>query len=65
MELPLDPNDKNFPKVLSTKQSVMASVLTASVRVNDGALRKKNLDRIGELLEEVRRADDPITRLFG
>lgn len=57
MDLPLDPNDKNFPKVLSVKKEVMASVLTASVRVNDGALRKRNNDRIGALLEEMRAED--------
>lgn len=54
MALPLDPLDKNFPKILSVKKEVMASVLTASVRVNDTALRRKNNDRIGSLLDEIK-----------
>jgi hypothetical protein len=54
MALPLDPDDKNFPKILGTKQAVAASILTASVRVNDGALRAKNEDRIAALLAEVK-----------
>lgn len=57
MDLKLDVNDKNFPKVLSVKKEVMASVLTASVRMNDGTLRKRNNDRIGALLEEMKVAD--------
>jgi len=56
MALKLDPDDKNFPKILGTKQAVAASILTASVRVNDGALKAKNEDRIAQLLEEVRTA---------
>lgn len=64
MALALDPMDKNFPKVLSAKQAVMSAVLTATVRVNDGQLRRKNSDRIAELLEQVRREDDPVARLF-
>jgi len=62
--LKLDENDKNFPKILSVKKEVMASVLTASVRMNDGSLRKKNNDRIAALLDEVKRADDPLSGLF-
>lgn len=57
MAITLDANDKNFPKVLSAKNAIMASVLTASVRVNDGALRKRSTDRIAALLEEVQQAD--------
>lgn len=63
MDLPLDPADKNFAKVLSVKKEVMASVLTASVRVNDTSLRRKNNDKIGMLLEEVRAAD-PVAAMF-
>lgn len=63
MDLPLDPADKNFPKVLSIKKEVMSAVLTASVRVNDTSLRRRNNDRIGLLLEEVNAAD-PLTELF-
>jgi len=64
LEMALDPNDKNFPKVLSTKTAVMSSVLTATTRVNDGALRRKNNDRIGQLLEEMNRPDPVAAELF-
>lgn len=57
MKLKLDPDDKNFPKVLSAKGAVMTAVLSATAKVNDGAFRKKNDDRIAELLEEVQRAE--------
>ena len=60
----LDPNDKNFPKLLSTKTAIMSSVLTATTRVNDGALRRKNNDRIGQLLEEMNRPDPVAAELF-
>jgi hypothetical protein len=63
MDLPLDITDKNFPKILSIKKEVMASVLTASVRVNDTSLRRKNNDRVGLLLEELNAAD-PLAALF-
>ena len=65
MALPLEPWDKNFPKVLSTKTSVMASILTATTRVNDGALRRKNSDRVGQLLDEINRRDPVAEELFG
>jgi hypothetical protein len=63
MDLPLDITDKNFPKILSIKKEVMASVLTASVRVNDTSLRRNNNDRVGLLLEELNAAD-PLAALF-
>ena len=63
MDLPLDITDKNFSKILSIKKEVMASVLTASVRVNDTSLRRKNNDRVGLLLEELNAAD-PLAALF-
>ncbi|MDE2426700.1 MAG: hypothetical protein KGO96_12415 [Elusimicrobia bacterium] len=63
MALDLDPMDKNFPKILSTKTAIMSAVLTATTRVNEGALRKKNNDRIGQLLDELN-ARDPADELF-
>lgn len=58
--------DKNFARVLAAKNAMTSAVLTASVRMNDGSLRKKNTDRIADLLAEVEKADDPIaSELFG
>jgi len=64
LELDLDTTDKNFPKLLSVKTSIMSSVLTATTRVNDGALRRKNNDRIGQLLEEINAPDPIAAQLF-
>ena len=65
LEMGLDPMDKNFPKLLSTKTAIMSSELTSTTRVNDGALRRKNNDRIGQLLEEMNRPDPVAAELFG
>jgi hypothetical protein len=40
--------------VLGVKQQAAAAILGASVRVDSGDLRKRNRDRLGALLEEVR-----------
>lgn len=53
MNLELDPLDKNFPKVLSSKNAVMSSVLTATVRVNDGDLRRKTDDGILKVMKMI------------
>lgn len=53
MKLELDPLDKNFPKVLSSKNAVMSSVLTATVRVNDGDLRRKTDDGIAKVMKMI------------
>jgi len=57
MALALDPDDKNFPKILSAKGAVMTAVLSATAKVNDGAFRKRNDDRVAELLDEVRQTE--------
>ena len=57
MQIELDPDDKNFPKLLSAKSAVMSAVLSASTKVGDSTLRKQSTDKIGALLEEVKRAE--------
>lgn len=57
MEMQLDPDDRNFPKILAVKQQIAASVLTATVRTRPGDLREREDDGIGALLAEVRSAD--------
>ena len=57
MKLELDPLDKNFPTVLASKNSVMSSVLTATVRVNDGDLRRKSDDGIAKVLKMIAAED--------
>lgn len=41
-------------KLMSLKKEVMASVLSAGVRVNDAALRKKDEDKVAALLRQVK-----------
>lgn len=41
-------------KLFSLKKEVMASVLSAGVRVNDTALRRKETDKVAQLLRKVK-----------
>jgi len=54
MTLPEDATTADTLKLMSLKKEVMASVLSAGVRVNDGALRKKDEDKVAQLLERVK-----------
>lgn len=51
-------------KLFGLKKEVMASVLSAGVRVGDAALRRKDTDKVGELLRVVKgekpRAPEPV-----
>lgn len=57
LRLELDPLDKNFPKVLSSKNAVMSSVLMATVRVNQGDLQRKTDDGIKKVLAAIEAED--------
>jgi hypothetical protein len=57
LRLELDPLDKNFPKVLSSKNAVMSSVLTATVRVNQSDLQRKTDDGIKKVLAAIEAED--------
>ena len=54
MALVLDPADKNFAKVLATKQAVASSILTATARVRAGDLRPKNEDGLSDFLSRLK-----------
>lgn len=54
MALPLNPDDKNFPKILAIKQAVSSSILTATARVRAGDLRPTNDDGLSALLDQVK-----------
>ena len=41
-------------KMYTLQKEVMASVLSAGVRLNDSVLRKKEDDKVGKLLQQVR-----------
>lgn len=55
MELPLNPTDKNFGKLLSVKQAIATAVFTATTRVRPGDLRDRDDDGVGALLAIVKR----------
>jgi len=54
MAIRANPSDVNFAKIMTLKKEVMASVLSAGVRVNDAALRRKDTDKVAELLRQVK-----------
>jgi len=57
MELPLNPSDKHFAKLLQVKTVITQAVFTATTRVRPGDLREKDDDGVGALLAEIRAAD--------
>lgn len=54
MAIEIDPDHKNFARVLAAKQAVASSVFTMMARVDASALRKQTNDRLGELLHLVK-----------
>lgn len=59
MVLPEDAPIAERLKLMGLKKEVMASVLSAGVRVNDAALRKQDKDKVGELLAKVKGKTSP------
>lgn len=65
MLMTLDPDDRNFPKLLASQESIAKSVFTVTARINDTELRRKQNDKIGGLLEEIKQAQADQSRLPG
>jgi hypothetical protein len=72
MKAPDDATTADKLKLMSLKKEVMASVLSAGVRVNDTSLRKKGEDKVAKMLAKVKGAadtavaEDPVyNELFG
>lgn len=59
MDMPLPDDTPSAIKVMSLKKEVMASVLSAGVRVNDSALRKKGEDKVAAMLAAVKSKSMP------
>lgn len=55
MDLELDPEHKHFQRILSAKQAVTSSMFTAAVRVDSAGMRKQTNDRLGELLDLIKK----------
>ena len=54
LKLGLDPDDDNFSVVLRQQSAVSIGVITAQVRVDEGRFKKKQVDKLGELLDLIR-----------
>lgn len=52
--MPLDPDSKNFAKILGIKQSIASSMLTATARVRDQLLRPGADDGFAKVLAAIR-----------
>lgn len=50
MNLKLDPEDKNFAKLLSTKQSIMSSVFSTTARIDAALMRRQETDEMDAVL---------------
>lgn len=57
MDLTLDPDKADYVKILTLKKEVLASILSAGVRLNDATLHKRDEDKVGELLKRVKSRD--------
>ena len=51
LALPLKRDDKDFTKILSTKQAVIASVLATQTKVDENRLRFIRQDKLAHVLE--------------
>jgi len=59
----LDPDHRNFARVLAAKQAMATSVFSASVRVDAASMRKQTNDRLGEIIDLVKQAKRDRTTL--
>ena len=57
MQMELNPEHKNFARLMSAKQSVLASVFTATARVREGLLRPSSDDGLDDILARIKGAD--------
>ena len=58
MEMPLDPESRNFAKVLGTKQAIASSILTATARTRQDQLQRTGVDEVAQLLEQLKAETD-------
>ncbi len=61
MEMELNPEHKHFLKVMAAKQSVMASVFTATARVREGLLRPVDNDGLDAMLGRIKGRSNGVT----
>ncbi len=61
LEITLDPDERNFGKLLSIQASAMSSILTATTRVRAGDLRGKDKDGLDDLLARLKAGEQTWT----
>ncbi len=54
LEMPLVPGDEDFNAVLKAQVSQVQTILTTQARVDEGRFKKKQVDKLGELLDLIR-----------
>lgn len=56
MQLEVNTEHKHFARIMGMKQAISSSILTATARVNSGALRGTTDDDLGAILARVKGA---------
>lgn len=54
LDMELNPADEMFAAVLKAQVSQVQTILTTQARVDEGRFKKKQVDKIGELIELIR-----------
>lgn len=54
LEMPLRPDDEAFNAILKAQVSQVQTILTTQARVDEGRFKKKQVDKIGELIDLIR-----------
>ena len=54
LEMPMMPGDEDFNAILKAQVSQVQTILTTQARVDEGRFKKKQVDKLGELLELIR-----------
>lgn len=57
MRMELDPDERNFNKLLGVKQQILTAVMTATTRIRPGDLREREDDGVGALLAKLKRGE--------
>ena len=54
LEMKLMPGDEDFSTILKAQVSQVQAILTTQARVDEGRFKKKQVDKLGELLDLIR-----------
>lgn len=54
MRVKPDPYMADYPKIISTQQAIVASVFSTAAKVDETALRRRQTDKLSEILDEIR-----------